>query len=123
MLMVDCSDKDRHSAGYEVGGFRPVSWEGSERFTDFVRKVFPTDVHDREKVRTAMKEKNALKCWKLKKRAHIKFLPTDNLAEHLLYDPQDNSVRIFRQTTFVKAQLRLSAHTSVCYGVPESLKM
>ena len=123
MLMIDCSDKDRHGAGYEVGGFRPVSWDGSERFTDFVRKVFPTDVHDQESVRTAMKEKNALKCWKLGKRAHIKFLPTDNLAEHLLYDPQDNIVRIFRQTAFLKAHLRISAHTPINHGISESLEM
>jgi hypothetical protein len=123
LLMINCSDKDRHCEGYEVGGFRPVSWDGSERFTDFVRKVFPTDVHDREKVRTAMKEKNAFKCWKLKKRAHVKFLPTDNLAEHLLYDPQDNIVRIFRQTAFLKAHLRLSANRPINQGITESLEM
>jgi hypothetical protein len=73
MLMVDCSDKDRHSEDYEIGGFRPVRWENSERFTEFFKKAFPIDVRDQGKVRTAMKEKNALKCWKLKKRAHVKF--------------------------------------------------
>jgi hypothetical protein len=31
MLMIDCSDKDRHCEGYKIGGFRPVSWEDSER--------------------------------------------------------------------------------------------
>jgi hypothetical protein len=123
MLMIDCSDKDRHYEGYEIGGFRPVSWDSSERFTDFVRKVFPIDVHDQEKVRTALKEKNALKCWKLRKRAHIKFLPTDNLAEHLLYDPRDNIVRLFRQTVFLKAHLRLSASQPIELGITESLKV
>ncbi|PQE32169.1 hypothetical protein CJF32_00001767 [Rutstroemia sp. NJR-2017a WRK4] len=123
MLMIDCSDKDRHYEGYEVGGFRPVSWDSSERFTDFVRKVFPIDVHDPEKVRTALKEKNALKCWKLRKRAHIKFLPTDNLAEHLLYDPRDNVIRLFRQTAFLKAHLRLSANQPIEFGIAESLKL
>jgi hypothetical protein len=123
MLMIDCSDKDRHCENYEVGGFRPVRWEGTERFTDFVKKTFPNGVHDQENVRTAMKEKNALKCWKLKKRAHIKFLPTDNLAEHMLYDPQDGVVRIFRQTAFLKAHLRLSAHLPIHYGITESLQM
>jgi hypothetical protein len=73
MLMIDCSDKDRHCGGYKIGGFRPVSWENSERFTDFVKRSFPTDVGDQEEVRMAMKEKNALKSWKLKKRAHIRF--------------------------------------------------
>jgi hypothetical protein len=70
-----------------------------------------------------MKGKNALKCWKVKKRAHINFLPTDNLAEHMLYDPQDGVVRIFRQIAFLKAHLRLSAHLPINYGITESLQM
>lgn len=123
MLMIDCIDKDRHYEGYEIGGFRPVSWDSSEQFTDFVKKVCPIDVHDQEKVRTALKEKNALKCWKLSKRAHIKFLPTDNIAEHLLYDSKDNVVRLFRQTTFLKAHLRLSASQPIELGITESLKV
>jgi hypothetical protein len=121
--MIDCSDKDRHSEDYEIGGFRPVQWGNSERFIDFVGKTFPINVRDQGKVRTAMKEKNTLKCWKLRKRAHIKFLPTDNLAEHLLYDPYDNVVRIFRQTAFLKAHLRLSANVPLGCGVAESLQM
>jgi hypothetical protein len=48
-LMIDCADKDRHSKGYEVGGFMPVSWQDSERLTDFVNRVFPMDDHDQEK--------------------------------------------------------------------------
>jgi hypothetical protein len=123
MLMIDCSDKDHHCEGYKIGGFRPVSWEDLERFTDFVEKAFPTDVHDQEEARAAMKEKNALKSWKLKKRAHVKFLPTDNLVEHLLYDPQDNIVRLFRQTAFLKAHLRLSASAPIDYEVAQSLEM
>ncbi|KAM0312771.1 hypothetical protein ACHAO8_006052 [Botrytis cinerea] len=122
-LMIDCFDKDHHYEGYRVGDFRPVSWDSSERFADFVKKVFPIDVHDQEKVRTALKEKNALKCWKLRKRAHIKFFPTDNLAEHLLYDPQDNVVRLFRQTAFLKAHLQLSASQPIELGIAESLKI
>ncbi|RDW57301.1 hypothetical protein BP5796_12751 [Coleophoma crateriformis] len=122
-FMIDCSEKGRHSEDYEIGGFRPVRWEGSERFIDFVKRTFPIELHDQGKVRMAMKEKNALKCWKLKKRAHIKFLPTDNFAEHLLYDPHDGVVRIFRQIAFLRAHLRLSAHLPMNYGFAESLQM
>ena len=122
-LMIDCSDKERHYEGYKVGDFRPVSWDSSEPFADFVKKVFPINVHDQEKARTALREKNALKCWKLRKSAHIKFFPTDNLAEHLLYDPQDNVVRLFRQTAFLKAHLRLSASQPIELGIAESLKL
>ncbi|KAF5869099.1 uncharacterized protein Bfra_011642 [Botrytis fragariae] len=123
MLMIDCSDKDRHHQGYEIGGFRPVSWNKLEKFTDFVKKVFPMDFHDPEKVRVALREKNELKCWNLKKRAHVKFIPTDNLAEHLLHDPQDNVVRLFRQTAFLKAHLQLSAGQPPDLGIADSLKL
>ncbi|KAF7950115.1 hypothetical protein EAE96_007413 [Botrytis aclada] len=122
-LMIDCSDKDRHYEGYDIGGFRPVSWDSSEQFADFVKKAFPMDVHDKEQVRTALREKNELKCWKLRKRAHIKFLSTDNIAEHLLYDPRDNVFRLFRQTAFLKAHLRLSANQPIELGIIESLKV
>jgi hypothetical protein len=70
-----------------------------------------------------VKEKNALKGWKLKKRAHVKFRPTDNLAEHLLYDPQDNVVRVFHQTALLKAHLRLSIGVPIDCCVAECLKM
>jgi hypothetical protein len=123
MLMIDCADKDRHWECYEVGGFRPVCWEDSKSFADFVGGVFPIEVHDHEKVRMALREKNALKCWKLRKRANIKFLPTNNLAEHLLYDPADNAIRIFHQTAFIKAHLRLSASMPIDSGIAECLKM
>lgn len=123
MFMIDCFDKDHHYKGYEIGGFRPVSWDNQEPFTDFVRKVFPANLHDQEKIRTALKERNSLKCWKLRKRAHIKFLATDNLAEHLLYNPRDNTVRLFRQTAFVKAHLKLSADQPLDLGISESLEL
>jgi hypothetical protein len=41
----------------------------------------------------------------------------------MLYDPQDGVVRIFRQTAFLKAHLRLSAHLPINYGITESLQM
>ena len=123
MLMIDCADKDRHWEGYEIGGFKPVCWEDSKSFADFVRGVFPLKIQDNEKVRKALREKNTLKCWKLRKRAHVKFLPTNNLAEHLLYDPADNAIRIFHQTAFIKAHLRLSASMPLDSGISECLKM
>jgi hypothetical protein len=123
MLMIDCADKDRHWECYEVDGFRPVCWEDSKSFADFVEGVFPAEVQDREKVRTALREKNALKCWKLSKRANTKFLPTNNLAEHLLYDPVDNAIRIFHQTAFIKAHLRLSASMPIDSGIADCLKL
>lgn len=123
MLMIDCADRDHHSEGYYIGDFRPVSWQNSERFSDFVSGVFPVHGEDNARVHAAMREKNALKGWKLKKRAHVKFLPTDNLAEHLLYDPRDNTLRIFHHTAFLKAHLLLSATMPTDCGITECLKL
>ena len=123
ITMVDCDLADRHSEGYEVSGFKPVTWTDEEPFSDFISAVFPRDSHDQEKVQEVMMEKNSIKAWKLKKRAHVTLLPTDNLAKHLLYDPRDNVIHIFHHTAFLKAHLRLSAEIPIDFGFEESLKM
>jgi hypothetical protein len=123
MLMIDCADKGRHWEGYEIGGFKPVCWEDSKSLTDFVRGVFPMEARDHEKLKMALREKNTMKCWKLRKRARVKFLPTNNLAEHLLYDPIDNAIRIFHQTAFIKAHLRMSTSIPIDSEIAECLKL
>jgi hypothetical protein len=124
MLMIDCAARACYSKGYEVDGFKPVGWEDQESLTDFVKRIFPLDpVQNPPKPWEVRRNRHALKGWKLKKRAHVVFRPTDNLVEHLLYDPHDNSVRLFHHTAFLKAHLRRSAAKPVDCGIAESLAM
>jgi len=103
MVMVDCTIVDSHSKGYKIDGYRPSKWQSNERFIDFVHNAFPVDTEaDRLQILEAQKNCNMLKAWKLKKRAHVIFEPTDDLREHLLYDPRENTVRLFRHTAFSK---------------------
>lgn len=124
MLMIDCTVTDSHSVGYEIDGYRPVKWKDDVIFSDFVSGVFSKDLEaNRSRVAEAQRNCNMLKGWKLRKRAHITFQPTDDLREHLLYDPQANVVRLFRHTAFLKAQLRRSAPIAGTCDMPECLEM
>jgi hypothetical protein len=125
MIMVDCSARDRHSTTYEVGNYRPISWESSEPFLDFVQRAFPCDSEeDRRRIKLVLRNKNALKAWKLKKRLGVTFRMTDNLMEHLLYDNHHRVLYLFHQTAFLKAHLeRSSAYLPMDCDLEESLKL
>ena len=110
MLMVDCTVVDSHSIGYEINGYKPTKWKSNEKLNDFVFQAFSLDsASDRLKSEDAQRNRNMLKGWKLRKRAHVTFQPTDDLREHLLYDSQGDVVRLFRHTAWLKAQLRKAA--------------
>ena len=124
MLMIDCTTVDRHSDGYEINGYKPTKWKSQEKLSDFVFQAFAVDdTYHRSKIVEAQRNCNVMKGWKLKKRAHVTFQPTDDLREHLLYDPQGNIVRLFRHTAFLKAHLRKSAKLSVDCCVTDCLEM
>jgi hypothetical protein len=124
MVMIDCTIVDSHSEGYEIDGYRPTKWQQNERFTDFVFNSFPLDNEDdRPRILEVQRNCNTLKAWKLKKRAHVTFKPTDDLREHLLYDPPENTVRLFRHTSFLKAHLRQSVAKSSHSKIGDCLPM
>jgi hypothetical protein len=124
MVMIDCTIVDSHSEGYEIDGYRPSKWQSSERFIDFIHNSFPLDTGaDRLQILEAQRNCNMLKAWKLKKRAHVTFKPTDDLREHLLYDPRENTIRLFRHTAFVKALLRRSMAESPQSEMEDCLHM
>ncbi|OCL12556.1 hypothetical protein AOQ84DRAFT_419352 [Glonium stellatum] len=125
MIMVDCAARDRHSTTYEVDSYRPISWEPSEPFLDFVQRAFPRDSEgDRRRIKQALRNRYILKAWKLKKRLGVTFRMTDNLMEHLLYDSHNQVLYLFHQTAFLKAHLkRSSAHLAMECSLEESLKL
>ena len=124
LIMVDCAAKRDHSDAYEIDGFKPATWQNTERFADFVLRSFPS-AHDKGHQRLCLtqEQKGSLKAWKLRKRAGVTFKPTDNLAEHLLYDQHDDTIRLFHHTAFLKAHLRMSATRPIDSGFEESLDM
>ncbi len=95
MLMLDCA----------VSGRQWEAWQPDERFIDFIYKCFPRTSEMSARVSQAIWNQRSMKAWKLKARFGISFKGTDNLARHLLLDPNGPTVYLFHHTTFLKAQL------------------
>ena len=125
-FMIDCSSKDYVSNTFQKDGFSRNKWEINQSFVDFMDQTFKyTYLQDQNKrvYREAITQKKALKAWKLAKRYNINIRPTDNISDHLLYDPQERSLKVFRQIAFLRAHLRLSRDKNLDLSLDESLKL
>jgi len=126
-FMIDCAAKESHPEGFAVGDFAPLKWEINEWFVDFATRAFPSStlrsLSELAKIRDAQVQKKCLKAWKLKKRYKIKFRGTENIAEHLLYDPEEGTVKVFHHTAFLKSHLLRSRDQPIDLGFLDSLKM
>lgn len=120
-FLIDCAAKDDYSEGYRLGTYLPVKWEANETYAGFLGRAFPTSTSTSF---YQFQAERRLKAWKLKKRYGITFLPTNDLVQHLLYDREARSIRIFHQVAFVKAQLRYTTAQGhdLGMGIEESVK-
>ena len=107
-FMIDCNSKDGQSRNRRIGPWSPTRWEDEEGFQEFVRRTLPPHI---QSAFPFQESRRILAAWKLKNRCNVQVIATNNLAEHLLYDPQTNTVRIFHNTSWLKAQLEHSART------------
>ena len=105
-FMIDCSSKNDYSEGYRLSDEFPVKWRGDQSFVDFLEEIFPTKLEPEEGDR---KDSKPLKAWKLKKRYGVRFVPTNDLVQHLMYDPEARTIKIFHQIAWLKGHLRHSA--------------
>lgn len=125
MLMVGCSAQ-HGTLGLVEQGVHPIPWLGTVPFADFIADAFPkTDNpvindHDGEEVRL-LSTKSALLARKLKRRAGIKFRPTDDLRNHLKLDRREAVVELFHHTAFLKESLRLTKDKKPALSTAESL--
>jgi hypothetical protein len=124
-FMMDCAPRDRFEEGYMVRDFIPRLWHMDQSWADFAELCFPPIIQSQtmlEGVHAVMAQREKLKAWKLKKRYKVKLRPTDDLAEHLVFDPQLRTLKIFRHVSFLRAHLRRSKSENIDLGFFESLK-
>lgn len=105
-FMIDCASKDYLSNNYQLDHSFPVKWGSTQTFIEFLESTFV--LTDPVSFR-ATSSNRALRAWKLKRRHGIRFVPTNDLVQHLLYDPRACTVKVFHQTAYIKAHL---AHTN-----------
>ena len=121
-FMLDCSLKDKYSKGFDIDGYTPAKWEPNEPFEFFVqRAVLKSTNKDRNFDFKACKKD--LKAWKLKKRYKLHLRPTDNIMEHLLYDPETRVVKVFHHTSYLKAHLLRSSNQPIDIDTHSSLTL
>lgn len=106
MLMIDAVAPD--TKPYKVGRHQFTLWSEGESLLDFVTRCFPqVSAERRDLIGQVVADKRSLKAWKLKKRLHITFEATDNLANHLLFDSHKRIIYVFHHAGYLKAHLNL----------------
>jgi len=112
MYMIDSNVKGSHGPEYTIGVYRHAPWLSEESFVDFITKCFPHVTAERKsRVATVLENKKSLKAWKLRDRLGIVFRGTDNLVDHLLFDPVNRILYLFHHAAYLKAHLdRCSTH-------------
>lgn len=124
-FMVNCASKDYYSEGFQSGTTTRAKWEPDQGFADFMEKAFtlnPNSTVGQDEKRS-VPNRGSLKAWKLVKRGNIRIRPTNNLIDHLLYDPKDRVLNVFHQTMFLQTQIK--RHKNVVFDLTfeESLKL
>lgn len=119
-FMLNCNLRDQHSKGHRIGDWTPPRWEGKEPFRDFVERAIP-----RQKLASSepLQHKGLLKIWKLAKRCGMGIDATNNISEHLLYDPHTNRLRVFHHTSWLHAQLERLGGAQDDHDLNQCLKL
>ncbi len=117
MLMVNCSTSRQSSVLLEHGS-QQVPWRGDIPFSEFITSIFPKTDHP-----SIDQIKDNLRATKLRKRAGIRFEPTDDLRNHLKLDRKRAVVEIFHHTAFLKEHLRLTRDQPRNMSVADSIKL
>ncbi|KAL2787667.1 hypothetical protein BJX66DRAFT_327670 [Aspergillus keveii] len=124
LFMLDCSLSKKYSENFEVDGYSPAYWEATEPFVSYVERAIPecNNVQPKSGFEPHKpRYMKALKAWKLRKRCGVQFIPTDNIMEHLLYDPEMGFVHVFHHTAYLKAHLRGSTSQPINQKASTSL--
>jgi hypothetical protein len=124
MLMVNCSAQRQSSGLLEHGGHQ-VRWRSHVTFSQFIEEIFPMTDHPglNEDTVGSSCMRSAITAKKLKKRAGLKFRPTDDLKSHLKLDRKNGTVEIYHHTAFLKEHLRITKDDARKLSVSESLRL
>lgn len=122
MLMVNCSAARQSSSLLEHGIYQ-APWQSDDSFSQFIANVFPMTDHPSVNGDDIVDIKKQLMARKLKKKARLKFWPTDNLRDHLKFNKKRGVVELFHHTAFLKEHLRLTKDELRNMTITDSIKL
>ncbi len=120
-FMIDCNERDYYPKGFDCSIPR-AKWERDQSFLNFLETSF-LPLQQRANAGVTLGDKASLKAWKLASRYGIRIRGTDNLLEHLLYDPRHRTLMIFHHVSYLRFHLRCSSNESLDMGFAESLAL
>jgi hypothetical protein len=105
--LIDPASQNSYPIGFrfENESVFPVKWESNQTFREFFNTAFPTTDPKVLEVWKASSRRTSLKAWKLHKRLKLEIVPTNDLAERLVYNPHTKSSAVFHQVEWLKAQV------------------
>lgn len=125
---INCMSRGYYPDGYKGAGAGRVRWEADIPFAKFMQDAFTcttriADSSQRQlKDSTIWRQKRSLKAWKLKKRHKFKLRSTNNLLDHLSYDPSTRVLRVYHQVSFLRTQLEKTRNEPLELSFQDSLK-
>ena len=118
-FMLDCTRKNVLSkSAYNAQRGIPW-WEPNKTFADFVASSFPKHKADEG---YEPDDFPTVYAWKLKQRCKINFEKTDDISEHLLYDRDTRTLKVFHQMAYLRMQLQRHAYPIEDVSIEESLR-
>ena len=125
LTMIHCSAQYQRVGLIEHGAFQNP-WLSDVTFNQFILDEFPLTDHpslNGGALDSVPDIKEMLTAGKLKKRLGLKFLPTNDLRQHLKLDREKNSLYIHHHTAFLKENLRLTKEISPDTSINDTLKL
>ena len=114
-FMLDCVSKSSKASRKGVRS----QWQSSESFADFVARRIPKS---EQGILIPDEDITASAVWRLKQRSGVRIEKTDDIADHLLYNPDTRVLKIFHQMAYLRAQLRRSQGVAASLDLESSLK-
>ncbi|KAI1628062.1 hypothetical protein EDD37DRAFT_624124 [Exophiala viscosa] len=121
--MINCSALHQDLGTLEHGLFR-YHWRDDLTYSQFISLGFPQTDHPNVNGNDSGRAsdfRTEITARKLKKRAKLRFQPTDDLGSHLQFHRKTKTVDIYHHTTFLKEQLRLTRDDAVSHLLPRQL--
>ncbi|KAF4973928.1 hypothetical protein FZEAL_9114 [Fusarium zealandicum] len=112
LTMTTCCLEDRSRDALETG-MQPVSWRDDVSWTRLLTTMFLGTVeanmtHQYSEDETSRRIHREVTARRLVKVARLRFVPTDELRNHLKLDAQKGTVELYHQTSFLKESLAAS---------------
>ena len=110
-FMLDCTLKGSKTSRNGVRS----QWQSNESFADFVARSIPKA---EQGILIPYEDITASVAWNLKQRSGVRIEKTDDIADHLLYNPDTRVLKVFHQMAYLRAQLQRPQGT---YALPTQL--